>query len=59
MDEHPDRPFRLAQDPGDLRGAELLHEPQDHRLATLAGQPPDGTPGGASAVIERVVPDLR
>src|SRR4051794_1172023 len=45
MDEHPDRPLRPAEHARDLRGAELVDEAQDHRLATLAGQASEGLPG--------------
>ena len=50
MDEHPDRTLRPTEHAGDLRGAELVDEAQDHRLAALAGQSPDGAPRGPRLV---------
>src|SRR4051794_33876379 len=44
MDEHPDGALRSAEHARDLRGAQLVDEAQDHRLATLAGQAAERLP---------------
>ena len=50
MDEDADRALGPPEDAGDLRGAQLIHEAQDDRAATIPRQPPHRAPSGGCLV---------